>query len=158
MAYLTNIDVFLSIAEESHAAMKTAFESGRRPKPDGSGYIFTLDTHRTSFKHACITVAFAAMYFEALIYLLALRELGKDEAIKVDRMLYEHRLERIQIARLIVDDQDLRNVARFFHLIPPDRARRAAATGADRCSRAWRCSPTRPPEDTFRDRPSSPWQ
>lgn len=110
MAYLTNVDVFLSIAEESYAAMKLAFESGRRPKPDGLGYIVTLDATRTSFKQACITVAFAAMYFESLIYLIALRELGKDEALKVDRMLYEDRLEILGVkdTELLAKAQEFR--------------------------------------------------
>ena len=98
MAYLSNVDVFLAIAEESHSAMTASLESGRRPKPDGSGYIVTYDQTYTSFKQACATVAFAAMYFEALMYLLALQHRGKDAALKLDRLLYEKRLEAIGVA------------------------------------------------------------
>jgi hypothetical protein len=109
MTYHSNLDVFFSVAEESYSTMKDATAAGRRPNPDGSGYILSWDVTRTSFKHACITVAFAAMYFEALIYLLALRDLGKEEAIKIDRMLYEARLEKIGVT-----DPDLLIRARQF--------------------------------------------
>ena len=98
MPYLSNVDVFLAIAEESYASMGSALEAGRTPKPDGSGYIIAFDDTRASFKHACIAIAFAAMYFEALIYLIALERFGKDEASRLDRKLYEQRLEAIGVS------------------------------------------------------------
>ena len=109
MTYHSNLDVFFSVAEESYSTMKEATAAGRRPNPSGSGHIISWDVNRTSFKHACITVAFAAMYFEALIYLLVLRDFGEEEAIKIDRMLYEARLEKIGVT-----DSDLLTSARQF--------------------------------------------
>ena len=92
MPYLSNVDVFLAMAEESYAAMQEATSAGRTPKPDGSGYMVTFDATRSAFKHACIVIAFSAMFFEALTYLISLQRYGKAEAAKIDRMLYEERL------------------------------------------------------------------
>lgn len=112
MPYLSNVDVFLAMAEESYAAMQEAMSADRTPKPDGSGYIITYDATRSAFKHACIAIAFSAMFFEALIYLVSLQRFGKPAATKIDRMLYEERL-----AALGVTDPELLTMAKEFRSI-----------------------------------------
>lgn len=109
MPYLSNVDVFLAMAEESYAAMQEAMSAGRTPKSDGSGYIITYDATRAAFKYACIVIAFSAMFFEALTYLLSLQRFGKAVATKIDRMPYEERL-----VALGVTDPGLLTMAKEF--------------------------------------------
>lgn len=90
---ISNVETYLAIAQEAHAEMKRLDDESRHPKPDGSpGFIVTYDPEGRSLKHAMIAIAFAGMYFEAAVYVLARQKLGKAKAGEVDCMLYEHRL------------------------------------------------------------------
>jgi hypothetical protein len=95
---ISNVDTYLAIAEESHAEMTRLFNAGRSPKPDGSpGYVVTYDPSQGSFKQAMICIAFSAMYFEALVYLIARTRLSKTQAEKSDGLSYEGRLELLGV-------------------------------------------------------------
>jgi hypothetical protein len=96
---ISNVDVYLAIANDSHAEMTRQFNAGRRPKPDGSpGFIVTYDPSRSSFKQALICIAFCAMYFEALVYLVARTRLSKSKAEEIDRFnSYARRLESLGV-------------------------------------------------------------
>jgi hypothetical protein len=95
---ISNVDVYLAIADESHAEMTRLFNAGRRPKPDGSpGHIITYDPTQASFKQAMICIAFSAMYFEALVYLVARTRFSKTKAEEVDGQNYEKRLELLGV-------------------------------------------------------------
>lgn len=95
---ISNVETYLAIAQEAHAEMKMLGDESRRPKPDGSpGHIVTPDPERRSYKHAMVAIAFAGMYFEAAVYLLARQKLSKSRAEKIDGMPYEHRLPALGI-------------------------------------------------------------
>ena len=90
---ISNVETYLAIAREAHAEMKRLDDESRRPKPDGSpGFIVTYDPEGRSLKHAMIAIAFAGMYFEAAVYVLARQKLSKAKAGEIDGMLYERRL------------------------------------------------------------------
>lgn len=95
---LTNAEIYLAIAEEAFAGMKELEKASRSPKPNGEpGAIIRIDPEQKSFKKAMISIAFSAMYFEALIFLTAVARFGRPEALKIDRMFYEDRLQRFGI-------------------------------------------------------------
>ena len=90
---LTNLSVYLAIAEEALAESTRLSEVGRTPRPDGQpGYIISWDHERKSFKQSLIAIAFAGMYLEALFGLIAKENLGKDLCKKIDRFSYEEKL------------------------------------------------------------------
>lgn len=98
MEIITNIDIYWSIAEEAHAAMRADLAESMTPKPNGElGYIVRWDPDRRSFKNAMITVAFAGMYLDALLYISLQSRLGRADALKVDRLPHEERLERLGV-------------------------------------------------------------
>jgi hypothetical protein len=106
MAYLSNVDVFYSLVEDSYSAMGLAMERGRTPKPDGSGFIVSIDSYETAFKNACVVVAFSGMFLEALVYLVALRRFSKSKAQEIDRIKpYRERLEAMGITDSRLLDQ-----------------------------------------------------
>src|SRR5205085_495862 len=92
---ITNLSVYLAIAEEAAAESTRLLEAHRRPKPDGQpGYILSLDPERKSFKQSLIAIAFAGMYLEALLSLAGRSRWGKDfYDEKIDRQfMYEGKL------------------------------------------------------------------
>jgi hypothetical protein len=114
---ISNRDVYLAIAEEAHAEMTRFFDASRKPKPDGSpGYIVTLDPSRGSFKQALICIAFAGMYFEALVYVTARTRLSKTKAAAIDSGPYEKRLEALGVTdlALLQAAQEFRAARRYL--------------------------------------------
>jgi len=94
----SNVETYLAIAREAHAEMKRLDGESRRPKQDGSpGHIVTYDPERRSLKQAMIAIAFAGIYFEAAVYLVALKKVTKGKAGKIDRLPYEQRLPKLGI-------------------------------------------------------------
>lgn len=95
---MSNLNVYLAIAEEASATCQRLHEEGRRPKPDGQpGWIIMLDPERRSFKQGLIAIAFAGMYLEALLAWVARERLGKERAKKIDRKTYEEKLELLGV-------------------------------------------------------------
>jgi hypothetical protein len=112
---ISNIEIYLAIAIESHNEMKRLFESCREPKPDGTpGYIVHLDLNHGSFKHALICIAFLGMYFEALIYVTARTRFSKTKAATIDGLPYEKRLEALGVTdpTLVQGAKELREARR----------------------------------------------
>ena len=98
MEILSNVDVFWSIAEEAHAAMRADLAESMTPKPNGEpGHIIRWDPDRRSFKNAMITIAFAGMYLDAALYIFLQRRLGRADALKIDRLPHEERLQRLGV-------------------------------------------------------------
>ena len=98
MSIITNIDVYWSIAEEAHGAMEAGLAESMTPKPNGEpGYIIRWDPNRRSFKNAMVAIAFAGMYIDALLYIALQSRLGRADALKVDRLPHEERLERLGV-------------------------------------------------------------
>lgn len=102
---LSNVEIYFAIAREAHAEMKRLEGTSRRSKPDGSpGHVVTYDPARRSLKQAMIAIAFSGMYFEAAVYLVALKKFPEGEARKIDRLPYEERLRVLGIAdRALLD-------------------------------------------------------
>lgn len=91
---LSNVSVYLSIAEESLSEAQRLEELARRPKPNGEpGFIITYDPQRRSFKNSLIAIAFAAMYLEAMFYITGVNELGIAIYKKHDNKSYEDKLK-----------------------------------------------------------------
>lgn len=110
MSVITNIDVYLAIAEEAHANMRADLAKSITPKPNGEpGYIMRSEPDRRSFKNAMITIAFAGMYLEALLYTTLQKRFARPDALKFDRLPYEERLKRLGIT-----DPDLHNKIKAF--------------------------------------------
>ena len=90
---LTNLSVYLAIAEEALAETTRLSEAGRTPRPDGQpGYIISSDPGHKSFKQSLIAIAFAGMYLEALFGLIGNENLGKNLYKKIDHFPYEEKL------------------------------------------------------------------
>src|SRR5262245_8752992 len=69
---MSNVHLFLAIATESAAESQRLLDAQRQPKPDGSpGFIVALDLEQRSYRHACLAVVFAGIFFEAVTYLVA---------------------------------------------------------------------------------------
>lgn len=98
---ITNLNVYLAIAEDASAEAMRLLEAGRVPRPDGQpGYIITsFDPERKSFKQSLIAIAFAGMYLEALFGLVGNARLGKDLYKKIDghRYTYEEKLSLLGV-------------------------------------------------------------
>lgn len=91
---ISNLNVYLAIAEESLAESEWLEQSARAPKPDGEpGFIITYDPKQRSFKCSLIAITFAGIYLEALLYVVGVRRLGKSEYMKIDRKCYEEKLQ-----------------------------------------------------------------
>ena len=97
---LSNLDIYLAIAEESIAESHQFDAASRIPKPDGQpGYIVTLDPNSASFKKSLISLAFAGVYFDALLFLAGTASLGKAGYSRIERnKTYEQKLELLTIS------------------------------------------------------------
>ena len=110
MGIITNIDVYWSIAEEAHGAMRADLAKSMTPKPNGeTGFIIRRDSDRRSFKNAMVAIAFAGMYLDALLYITLHSRFGRADARKVDRLPHEERLEKLGVT----DSAMLNRVKRF---------------------------------------------
>jgi hypothetical protein len=109
---VSNVRVYLAIAEESASASQRFIEEGRRPKENGQpGYIVTHDPERRSFKQGLVAIAFAGMYLEALLSLVARERFGKDLYEKMDRHRYTYE-EKLKLLG-VLDEKILSDCRRF---------------------------------------------
>jgi hypothetical protein len=92
----TNVSIYRAIAVEAHEKMHESLVAGRRPRADG-GWIMTYDPTHTSFKHACIAIAFTGMWLEAAIHLAIVREHGVGKARRHDGQSYEDKLQFLRV-------------------------------------------------------------
>ncbi len=107
---LSNANVYIVIAEEALAESKQLDEASQRPKPDGQpGFVKTYDPEYTSFKQSLIAMVFAGIYLEALLYIVGMDKLGKDEYMKIDRKHYEEKLRVLGVT----DTETLTTCKRF---------------------------------------------
>ena len=73
----SNAHIYRSIAEEANAQAQRLWDEARTPKPDGSaGFTIAFDPSSRSFKQSLIAIAFSAIYFEALLYLVGTQKMG----------------------------------------------------------------------------------
>ncbi len=109
---MTNVRVYLTIAEDAAAESKRLLEEGRSPKPDGQpGYVVRHDPERRSFKQSFIAIAFAGMYLEALLALVGRERLGPELYKKIDRA---HTTYEEKLRLLGVSDSDLLAACKRF--------------------------------------------
>jgi len=97
---VSNLDVYLAIAEEALAESERLDKSARTPKPDGEpGFIVRYDPKRKSFKNSLIAITFAGIYLEALFYIVGVNRFGATEYNKNhDRKTYEQKLRLFGIS------------------------------------------------------------
>jgi hypothetical protein len=93
---LTSIGTYLAIAKESFAKVQELDAVQRRPRP-GGGEVITWDPDQKSFKHSLITIVFAGVYLDALLYLFGRRHLGQEKYSKIERRSYETKLRAFGI-------------------------------------------------------------
>lgn len=106
---VNNLRIFSDIAEDAFRQMEEHQDKGRRPRPDGKGWIITLDPAQTSFKSALVYIAFSGVWLEAILHLLIVKHLGDAAYRKVDRCTYEDKLKALG-----VNDDDLFNSLKEF--------------------------------------------
>ena len=95
---LSNLRVYLAIAEDALAESKRLTEEYRRPKQDGTeGFVVTYDPNQKSFQHSLIAIVFAGIYLDALLYIEGVKHLGKDEYDRIGRKHYEEKLTRLGV-------------------------------------------------------------
>jgi hypothetical protein len=98
---LSNAKIYLDIAVDAFEMSKQIEEASRRSKPDGQpGFVVIWDPEHKSFKQNLIAIAFAGIYLEALLYIVGVDKLGKEGYKKIDRDIYEKKLESLGIADL----------------------------------------------------------
>ncbi|MGN6227374.1 MAG: hypothetical protein ACTHNM_08065 [Dyella sp.] len=92
MAYLSNVDIYYEMAEEAYKVMSEALQTRYVMSVDRK--TMTVDGAKVELasKQAFIVIAFCAIHFEALVYIIALQKLGPEGALRVDRKLYEDRI------------------------------------------------------------------
>lgn len=90
---LSNIATYKAIAVEANAEAQRLWSEARTPKPDGSeGFILTFDPSRRSFKQSLVAIAFSAIHFEALLYLIGIQVMGNKWKNHMDGKSYEDKL------------------------------------------------------------------
>ena len=98
LSMMSNAHVYLAIAEGALAESKRLDEATRIPRPDAQpGFVVTYDPEHTSFKQSLIAIVFAGIYLEALLYMVGVGQLGKDEYMKIDRKHYEEKLQALGV-------------------------------------------------------------
>jgi hypothetical protein len=106
---ITNIRIYLAIAEEAAAESKRLSDSARTPMPNGQpGYAVAYDPDQRSFKQSLIAVAFAGMYLEALFTLVGRQRFGAGYSA------LERRQWEVKLKALGVDDEELQARCRQF--------------------------------------------
>ena len=97
MSYIfSNVHIYRSIALDAFDVVASELESRRRPKSDGSpGWIITPDPDQKSFKQAMVCIAFAGMWYEAIVHLKMVELLGEDVAKEWDRHRYRKKLQKL---------------------------------------------------------------
>ena len=126
----SNLSVYRSIAEEANAQAQLLWDQARTPKSDGSpGFTIAFDPSRRSFKQSLIAIAFSAIYFEALLYLVGTQKMGATWNDEWDRKKsYEQKLKELGIndedflksaERLRKSRKDLIHEKAVLHESPP---------------------------------------
>jgi hypothetical protein len=99
MELVTNLNVYLAIAEEALAESERLAKLARTPKPDGKrGFVVQFDPKRGSFKNSLIAIVFSAIYLEALFYIEGVRRLGTKGYDTYDHRKYEVKLKRFGLS------------------------------------------------------------
>jgi hypothetical protein len=109
--FVSNASVYKSIAEDANAEAQRLLKKGRMPKPDGSeGYIIVFDPSRRSFKQSLVAIAFSAIYFEALLFLVGTQTMGTKWKNKIDEKTYAEKLRELGVTdvELIASAERLR--------------------------------------------------
>ena len=115
MKLISNLDVYWSIAKESHALMQKELDERITPKSDGTtGNIISWDPERRSFKQAMICITFCGVTQDAAIFIKLVDKFGRAEAIKIDNKTRE--VEK-RLALLGINDADLLNRSIEFRSI-----------------------------------------
>src|SRR5690348_5622017 len=96
---ISNVEIYLSVAEEALAESQRLAAEARSPRPDGeNGHVIAWDPERKSFKQSLIAIAFSGMYLEAMLYLVGVSRLGKTHYLdQVDKRKYEFKLSALGI-------------------------------------------------------------
>lgn len=103
---ITNLNIYLAVAEDAAAESIRLHEEGRTPRPAVGGYVKTFDPDSRSFKQSFIAIAFAGMYLEALLGLACIARLGRELYKKVERQTtYEEKLKLLGVLDPDVLDQ-----------------------------------------------------
>jgi hypothetical protein len=91
---VSNLDVYLSIAEEAVAESERLEKLARTPMAEGEpGFIIRYDPERKSFKNSLVAITFAGIYLEALFYIVGISRFGRIEYDNShDRKTYEQKL------------------------------------------------------------------
>lgn len=104
----SNANIYRSIAEEANAHAQFLWDEAKTPNSDGSaGFAIALDPSRKAFKQSLIAIAFSAIYFEALLYLVGTRKMGAKWNDEWDR---KKTLEQ-KLRELGINDEDFLNSA-----------------------------------------------
>lgn len=94
----SNLATYRAIAEEANAEAQSLWLAARTPKPDGSpGFVIAYDPSRRSFKQSLIAIAFASIYFEALLFIVGTQRLKERWDRKMDHSLYEEKLTALGV-------------------------------------------------------------
>lgn len=106
----TNVGIFKAIAEEAYEEMNLGIEAGRRPAPDGRGWIKSYDPTQATFKQAMVSIVFTGLWLEAMLHLWIVREFDERTFEQYDRTkTYEEKLKLLGF-----EDEDVfQRVARF---------------------------------------------
>jgi len=96
---ISNLNVYLAIAEEALAEAERLEAQERTPKPnDEPGFIIKYDPDRKSFKNSLIAITFSGIYLDALLYVVGVARLGKSEYLKIERNHYEPKLQLLGLS------------------------------------------------------------
>ncbi len=108
---ISNVGVYLTIAEDALAEAQRLNSLARTPRPDGQpGSVIAYDSQQKSFKQSLIALVFAGVYLEALLYLVGVTEFGKNKYLNnIDRGCYENKLQHLGIS----DAKTLSDCKRF---------------------------------------------
>ena len=107
--------------------MRADLAESMTPKPNGEpGYIIRWDPDRRSFKNAMVAIAFAGMYLDALLYIALQSRLGRADALKIDRLPHEKRLEELGVT-----DSAILNRVKAFREVRKDLVHEKAVELAD---------------------------
>ena len=112
---VSNVSVYLAIADEAFAEAQRLDDAARSPKPDGSpGSIIAYDPSRGSFKQSLIALTFSGIYLEALLYLKGTQRMGARWLREMDNESYENKLAELDITEpsFLASAKRLRNARR----------------------------------------------
>lgn len=112
---ISNASVYKSIAEEANVEAQRLVKEERVPKLDGSeGHVIVFDPSRRSLKQSLVAIAFSAIYFEALLFLVGTQAMGTKWKNQIDGKSYEEKLRALGVTdvELIASAERLRKSRR----------------------------------------------